>query len=112
VAKQFIAFRPRQGLDTVIHFDDGMELSVDDVFFDYEIMEDEKIGIVLYIKDFNIHGEDITGPMYLLLDSVLGECDVETKIGYIVRIDLNEKNDQSRPLKELPTIVDNHFLID
>lgn len=105
---EIIAFRPRLDIDTIIRFDNGIELGVDDIFFDYEIMEDEKIGVTLYIK--GLSESNLEAAVYVLLDTVLGEYDVETKLGYIIRKDLNENiSNNSRPLKELPTIVDRQF---
>jgi hypothetical protein len=44
----------------------------------------DKVGIMLFFKDYSEDEEDIYGQIaYLMLDQALGEYDVETKVGFI-----------------------------
>lgn len=82
-------------------------LSADDISFDYDL-NDDKIDVVLYIDEYQ--GESIYGnAVFLILDRLLGEFDVETKLG---RIDLQNKVISSEAvlqLEDLPLILDEYF---
>jgi hypothetical protein len=108
---KIIAFRPRKA-NTVLEFNNGITLGVHDIFFSYEITDDQKIGVTLYVKGLNEDKNEMTGAIFVLLDCVLGEYDVETKLGYIEFKTLNENEKENlKPLSELPKIVDTHFMV-
>ncbi|WP_136467978.1 hypothetical protein [Flagellimonas onchidii] len=82
------AFRQRiPGEDLRIDFGE-FSISYSDIFFKYED-EGEKIGIELYIKDFDGEGQK-QNAIYILLDGLIGEYDTETVISWIDWKKLNE----------------------
>ncbi len=82
------AFRQRiPGDDIRINYGD-FSISYSDIFFKYAD-EGEKIGIELYIKDFEKNGHK-QNAIYILLDGLIGEYDTETTIGWIDWKKLNE----------------------
>ncbi|MBK9247971.1 MAG: hypothetical protein IPM69_07640 [Ignavibacteria bacterium] len=85
---EIIAFRQRLPLeyDSVKYGD--LDLSYDDIYFRYS-NESDKIGVELNIMNYS----DVTEfnqAIYLLLDGLLGEYDVETKLSWIQRKVLDE----------------------
>ena len=73
------AFRQRvPGNDLKINFGE-FTLSYSDIFFKSSD-EDEKIGLELYLRDFNGEEEKLSAT-YILLDALIGEYDTETIIG-------------------------------
>ena len=100
---KIIAFRQR-GKDFNIQYND-VELDPDHVSFSY-IVQDDHIDIVLYIKDYDPNNQDWEGAAFILLDTVIGEYDVVTKIGEIDFQPFQESSD-TKPLSELPNLVDN-----
>jgi hypothetical protein len=96
------AFRPRTP-GSEIHFNDVI-LSEKDVFFRYG-KSDGKIDIVLFIKGYE-EQPNYDMAVYLLLDSVLGEYDVETQIGGIERRAFDDTEENIYPITELAKMVD------
>lgn len=103
-----VAFRPRvKGDDIMVEYGDDLLLSYDDIFFKY-FPDSNKIGVELHIRDYG-DSEDIDSAVFILLDSLIGEFDMEMEIGWIDRTILNEDNlDDLLPLLELRKIVDNN----
>lgn len=99
---KIIAFRQR-GEDFKIQFND-IELDPLNVSFSYEI-QDNLINLVLYIKDYDPNNDDWEGAAFILLDTIIGEYDTVTKIGEIEFSTFLEST-PSRPIKELPDLVD------
>ena len=63
---------------------------------------DKKIGLILYIKNYNINQEVNKQIGYIFLDNALGEYDVEMKIGGINFCDYNtEYFEQSSSIETL-----------
>jgi hypothetical protein len=96
------AFRQRME-DYEIQFG-KVKLGRKDVLFTYE-KDGNKIDITLFVNGYQKSGE-YDQAVYLLLDSILGEYDVETQIGCI---DINPQNGRENSLlsiSELPKIVD------
>jgi hypothetical protein len=100
---EIIAFRQR-GKEFTIQYN-GIELDPSDVFFSYKAQSDH-IDIVLYIKGYNPDNQNWDGAAFILLDTIIGEYDVVTKIG---EIDFRTFQDNliMKPIMELPDIVDN-----
>jgi hypothetical protein len=105
---QVIAFRQRQDIPDIRCGDRALDR--DAVFFDY-IPAGDKIDLVLFIPGLaESSAEAVTGLKtigYLLLDTAVGEYDVETKIAGIRMVDASESPERPRiPLQELPSVVD------
>jgi hypothetical protein len=105
---QIIAFRQRQDIPEIRCGDKSLKR--DAVFFDY-IPSGDKIDLLLFIPGFadsspgGLTGLKTIG--YLLLDSAVGEYDVETKIAGIRMLDASEYPERRRiPLRDLPSVVD------
>lgn len=95
------AFR-QKGKEFTIQYNE-VELDPADVFFSYEAYSDQ-IDIVLYIKGYT-DNQDLDGAAFILLDTLIGEYDVATKIRHIDFLPL-EENLTIKPIIELPDIVD------
>jgi hypothetical protein len=105
---QIIAFRQRQDVPEIRCGDKA--LNRDAVFFDY-IPAGDKIHLLLFIPGLAQSSADgVTGLKtigYLLLDSAVGEYDVETKIDGIQFLDATASPERRRIcLRELPKVVD------
>lgn len=102
---KFNAFRQRVSGDYVkIKYDD-FEIGYSDIYYRSE-NDNGKLGIELNIKNYDGKGQT-KNAVFILLDSLLGEYDVATKIGWIdwVRFDENEiKN--LKPIIELRNEID------
>ncbi|MDE3839557.1 hypothetical protein C0966_09330 [Bacillus methanolicus] len=102
---EIIAFRQRQSGEHEIRYNETV-LKTENVFFTY--IRDKKenyLDIILYIKDYTDENEDLVGAAFIMLDSLIGEFDVGTKLGEIdFRPYQGERN--VRPIMELPNIVD------
>lgn len=99
---KFTAFRQREE-DVEINFK-GYVISSDTVFFAYELSPDEKqIGIYLFVENYE---EEMMGALFLLLDSLLGEFEVMTKLGFIEFEDITNSNtEELLPLSKLHDLV-------
>jgi hypothetical protein len=104
-----VAFRQR--MDAIELQCGVIKLTFDDVYV--KIYEDEdRLGLVLFVKECNEVDDNLKQAIYILLDSALGEYDVETKIGCIEVLPFSElKNDANvNTLSRLAEIVDEYFL--
>ncbi|MEY8022138.1 hypothetical protein AB8P51_14970 [Muriicola sp. SD30] len=99
------AFRQRiPGDDLKIDYGD-FSVSYSDIFYKYA-NEGEKIGIELYIRDFDGNGHK-QNAIYILLDGLIGEFDTETVIDWIDWKKLDEsKTDSLFKFYELRDLVD------
>jgi len=104
---QIIPFRQRKDVsDLEIQLDD-MILTPNDISFSYQ-KEKGRINLALYVEDMDDEDEKMYHMVFLLLDNIIGEYDVEMKIGSIDIYsdeDLVE-DDQIFPLTKLPHIID------
>jgi hypothetical protein len=105
---QVTAFRQRQDIPEIRC--GNKALNRDAVFFDY-IPAGDKIDLLLFMPGFAESSADgVTGLKtigYLLLDTAVGEYDVETKIAGIQFVDASAYPDRRRiPLRDLPQVVD------
>lgn len=101
-----IAFRPRKKI-AGIGMGGGRKLDVDDVAFEVLGQHAGTIDVRLYAP--GIGGADDNAAKqigYLLLDAVLGEYDVETKLAGIDWKPATARPAAARPLHELAAVVD------
>jgi hypothetical protein len=101
------AFRQRNSGDHLrIVYDDSLEIAYDDVFFRYK-NNSGKLDLELNIRNYR-ESADMNNAAYILLDGLIGEYDMETKIGGIEWRKLDEtKKDSLYKIIELRTIIDN-----
>ena len=99
------SFRQRIADDEIELKYDDFKISYDDIYFRYS-NESNKIGIELNIRSYKETPEFINAT-YILLDGLIGEYDMETKIDWIERKSLDEsKIDSLYKIVELRDIVD------
>lgn len=100
------AFRQRNSVeDLEIVYDDTLKVAYDDIYFRYS-KDSDKIGIELNIRNYK-DSPNLDNAVYILLDGLIGEYDMETKISWIERKKLEEtKIDSLYQIVELRKIVD------
>lgn len=99
------SFRQRIPGDEIEIKYDNFKISYDDIYFRYS-EESGKIGLELNIRDYKETPEFINAT-YVLLDGLIGEYDMETKVDWIERKSLDEtKIDSLYKLVELREIID------
>ena len=103
---KIIAFRQRiPGDDMSINIS-GLKIGYSDIYFRHG-EEDGKIIIELNIRAFDPKDNRFKNAIYILLDGLIGEYDMETIIGGIDWVNLDgSKIDSLTPLVELRDIVD------
>lgn len=101
-----VAFRPRIALEQVSF--EGINLARSDVKYEYAFQENNLIKLELYVPGYEeSQKEAYMGAAFLLLDAVIGEYDVITKIGVIeFKTASIEPNEGLRPLTSLAELVD------
>ena len=104
----FVKFRPRRAIGNSIRLG-NIELFPRDVRFllvDEDDDENDKIGIVLFLRGFD--GSALFNQIgFLFLDECLGEFDVETKVGGISFKGFDSEHfEKSKPIEELPATFD------
>jgi len=99
------AFRPRRTAADVVEFR-GKRVHPKDVQF--SLLDNGKIaGIYLFIPGYREDDSDLKQIGYLLLDEVIGEYDVETRMGPIKMFPPHALTDGERyPLADLPARFD------
>ena len=102
---KFNAFRQRiPGDDFEIQYGD-LNISYSDIYFRSE-NDNGKLGVELHIKNYNGKGQT-QNAIYILLDGLIGEYDVTTKIGWIEWVKLDERNlENLKPIIELRELID------
>lgn len=105
----FVKFRPRIGTGLVIEFEGGFKLSPDDLKFALAKHEG-KIAIGIFAKDYSENEHDnFLRAVFVLLDTALGEYDMETKVGFIDLKswnDLDELDIEGQQFTSLPEVFD------
>jgi hypothetical protein len=103
-----IAFRQRKRPLFEIRLGDGTKLRPEDVWFTAQSRgRSEKLDVYFFVKNFETRNPASTRQaLYLLLDDVLGEYEVETRIGGIEIRPLAGQPPTARPILELATLVD------
>ena len=100
-----LAFRQRISGDDISIVMGATNLSYDDIYFKHEI-EGNKVNLTLYIQNYKDIGQ-YKSATYILLDGLIGEFDMETKVGWIEFRKLNEnENGQLLKIIKLREIVD------
>jgi hypothetical protein len=107
-----IAFRQRQSLDFILNLD-GYSLSPDQMWYTLT-PDNNKVGLHLYIEGLNDENADaMAAASYIILDNALGEYDVETKLGFIERLPIMNKDEAKKrrlkPIHKLAHDVDMLF---
>lgn len=102
---KFNAFRQRiPGDDFEIQYGD-LKIGYSDIYYRSE-NDNGKLGIELNIKDYNGNGQT-QNAIYILLDGLIGEYDVTTKIGWIEWVKLNKNEIKNlKPIIELRNEID------
>ncbi len=106
-----IAFRPRLGTESSITYE-GLTVKPEDIMFKYGTdTTKNKIGLEIFIRNYNEVDDRYLYAAFLLLDNALGEYDVEMKIGYIEFNVLPKRYDDLNLVQfnELPKIVDDYY---
>lgn len=107
---QVIAFVQRSPAKLTISYRSA-SLHPDKVLFAYEPVPGSKLDVILFADSFEgPTAEDAKGAAFLLLDTVLGEYDVATRLGGIDFRPLPESREGLQPLWELSEVVDRHFV--
>lgn len=98
-----IAFRqPHPNISTVSY--QSLTVNLNDVFFRY-VKDHGKIGLELHLKGF-YESPEWTAISFILVDTVLGEYDTETRLSWIEKKTLDEEHLHTLiPIKELPKIL-------
>jgi hypothetical protein len=102
-----ITFRQRKkDIDMKIQIDD-VTLSPEDIYFDH-ISSQNKVDLNLFIKDMEEDDERIYHIIFIILDNIVGEYDVEMKLGKIDIFPFSKAKNPEKllPVKRLPTIID------
>lgn len=99
---KIIAFRQR-GETFNVQFDD-IELRPEDMFFTYKTY-DNSLELVLYINGYNPDNDDLVVASFVILDTLIGEYDVATKLSKI-EFRPFEEYPNLRPITELPFLID------
>jgi len=102
---EIISFRPRRSPMQTIEFR-GKRVDPEDV--EFTLLDNGQIvGIYLFVPNFKDQDMDLQQIVYLLLDNLLGEYDVETKLGLIKIFSPEAKTQGKRyPLLALPNAFD------
>ncbi len=99
------AFRQRiPGDGMAIVYDDTIKVAYADIYFNYFI-ESNKVNLELNIRDYKV-SPSLDNAIYILLDGLIGEYDMETRIGSIERNKLTTNSDSAHQIIELRSIVD------
>jgi len=100
------AFRQRNPGDSLqIVYDDSLKVAYEDIYFRYS-KDSDKIGIELNIQNYK-DSPDFNNAVYILLDGLIGEYDMETKISWIEIKKLEKRKiDSLYKIVELRKIVD------
>ncbi|QQS44032.1 hypothetical protein IPM65_00260 [Candidatus Roizmanbacteria bacterium] len=102
-----IPFRQRKDVSELEVQLDDLILTPNDISFSYQ-KEKGRINLSLYVEDMDDEDEKMYHMVFLILDNIIGEYDVEMKIGSIDIYsdgDLAE-DEQLFPLTKLPHIID------
>jgi len=102
-----IPFRQRKDIfDMEIEIGDTV-LVPQDIQFSFE-KEKERIHLTIYVDGLDIEDEQTYHLVFLLLDNIIGEYDVEMKIGDIDVLDAEDMDEDESvfPLTRLPHVVD------
>ena len=102
---KIIAFRQRGDMESTITYGD-VELGPQHMQFRLE-GDGDRVGIHLYFHDIELN-DGVAGAAFILLDNALGEYDMETKVGFIERYQLQTADERIdvKPFEQLPAAFD------
>lgn len=102
---KIIAFRQKSAVDDIstIEYED-ISLGPDDVYFTYR-KNGDTLDIVLYLRGYDSDFEEWENAAFILLDTIIGEYDVATKIGSIDMLPYKE-SPNLKSILELPSLID------
>jgi len=104
---KIIAFRPRVSEEFELTMGEKV-FSFDDFYF-LHAMDVATIALQLHIRNFE-DTQEYQQAAFIVLDNVLGEYDMETKVGHIEFLRLDEnKIEGLYGIKDLPVVVDDLF---
>ena len=104
---QIIAFRPRVSEEFELSM--GSRVFTFDDFYFLHAMDVATIALQLHIRDFEDTPE-YQQAAFIILDNILGEYDMETKVGHIEFLKLDEaKINDLYNIRDLPVVVDDLF---
>lgn len=98
-----IAFKPKMGIKNIVKYD-GLEVDPKYLFFDYRLSEG-LVNITLFIQELDPSDKRYVGAGFIILESIIGEYNVATKIGTINFDRLPDNHDDLIELKELDSII-------
>ncbi len=104
---EIIPFRQRKDVfDLEVELEDII-LTPNDISFSYE-KEKGRVNLTLFVENMDEENEKMYHMVFLLLDNIVGEYDVEMKIGTIDIYSDEEiaEEDEVYPLTKLPHIID------
>ena len=103
---KIIAFRQAKDIDH-IEFE-GLNLIVGDVAFNYRFDDENQVDLKFYVRGYdNADSQKINGALFVLVDSLIGEYNMMTKIGYIDVYDSKMAGkSKPRPLSELTALLE------
>ncbi len=103
---KFYAFRQRVPDDHItLEYDKKTKIGYDDIFF-RKANDSGKIAIEINVRNL-IESNSFKNAVYILLDSLIGEYDMETQLSTIEFVKLDEnKTSELMPIIKLRTIVD------
>ncbi|MDM5228526.1 hypothetical protein QUF73_20590 [Cytobacillus sp. NJ13] len=102
---KIIAFRQKSAVEDIstIEYED-ISLGPDDVYFTYR-KNGDTLDIVLYLRGYDSDFEEWENAAFILLDTIIGEYDVATKIGSIDMLPYKEIPNL-KSILELPSLID------
>ncbi|WP_026582242.1 hypothetical protein [Bacillus sp. J33] len=101
---KIIAFRQKSNIDDISTIDyEDISLGPDDVYFTYR-KNGDTLDIVLFLRGYDSDFEEWENAAFILLDSIIGEYDVATKIGNIDMLPYKE-NPHLKPIVEFPLLI-------
>ena len=104
---KIIAFRPRVTEEFELSM--GEKVFTFDDFYFLHAMDVATIALQLHIRNFE-DTQEYQQAAFIVLDNVLGEYDMETKVGHIEFLRLDEsKIDELYSIRDLPMVVDDLF---
>ena len=105
---KIIAFRQRGDAGAVIQIG-AVELGPEQMWFALE-KDGDQVGLELYFGGIEL-SDEVAGAAFILLDVALGEYDVETKVGFVERHQLQPDADVTRlrPFEDLPAAFDEFY---
>ncbi|WP_282155844.1 hypothetical protein [Cytobacillus gottheilii] len=106
---KIIAFRQKGDIQDLPSIEyENITLAPDNVFFTYR-RNGDTVDIVLYIQGYDADSEDWIATTFILLDLLVGEYDVATKLGSIDFLPYTESSNL-KSIVELPAVIDREIM--